>query len=90
MGRNVIAPSIAKPTMKARITHTLKTDDVNSRSGRIGSVARRSTNAKITSDTSDPMIIQTMVGEVHGYSVPPQDSASVSPAAPRETKTMPR
>ena len=76
--------------MKARTTHTLKTDDVNSRSGRIGSVARRSTNAKITSDTSDPMIIKTMVGEVHGYSVPPQESASVSPAAPRDTKTMPR
>ena len=33
-----------------------------------------------------PMI----VGEPQAYSVPPQDSARVSPAAPRDTKTMPR
>ena len=76
--------------MKASTTHTLKTDEVNSRSGRIGAVARRSTSAKTTRDTSDPMTIQTIVGEVQGYCVPPHESASVSPAAPRETKTMPR
>jgi hypothetical protein len=31
-----------------------------------------------------------MVADVHAYCVPPQDSASVRPAAPSETKTMPR
>ena len=76
--------------MNASTTHTSKTDERNSRSGRTGSTARRSTNTNITSDTSEPTIIPMMVGEVHGYWVPPHDSASVSPAAPSDTNTMPR
>src|SRR3954462_14375807 len=90
VGRNVIDPSIAKPTMNASTTHTSKTDEVNSRSGSTGSTARCSTNTKTASDTSEPTNIKTMVDEVHGYSTPPHDSASVSPAAPRDTNTMPR
>ncbi len=90
MGRNVIDPSIAKPTMKASATHTLKTEERNNRSGRTGSTARRSTNTKITRDTNDPTIIKMIVEDPHGYWVPPQDSARVSPAAPSDTKTMPR
>jgi hypothetical protein len=72
VGRNVIDPSIANPTMKARATHTLKTEERNSRSGSTGSTARRSTNTKITRDTSDPAIIQMIVEDPHGYSVPPR------------------
>ena len=40
--------------------------------------------------TTEPTIIAMMVGEPHGYSVPPQDRARVRPAVPRETKTMPQ
>ncbi len=90
MGRNVIAPSIANPTMNASTTHTENTEERNSRSGRIGSVALLSTNTKITSDSSEPAISRMIVGEPHAYSIPPQDSARVSPAAPSDTNTMPR
>ena len=90
MGRNVIEPSIANPTMKASATQTLNTEERNNRSGRTGSTARRSTSTKTTRDSTDPTIIQMMVADPHGYWVPPQDSARVSPAAPRDTKTMPR
>jgi hypothetical protein len=66
------------------------TAEPNSRSGSTGSTARRSTKTKIASDTVEATIIPTMVGESHGYSVPPQERASVSPAAPSEPNTMPR
>ncbi len=75
--------------MKARITQTTNTEDRNSRSGRIGSAARASTRTKIASETSDTTNITMMVGEPQSYSVPPHDSARVSPAAPMETNTMP-
>ena len=53
-------------------------------------MARRSTTTKITSDSSEPATSQMIVGEPHAYSMPPQDSARVSPAAPSDTNTMPR
>ena len=53
VGRNVIAPSIANPTMNASTTHTLNTEDRNRCSGRIGSSALASTNTKMPSDTID-------------------------------------
>ena len=47
VGRNVSAPSIAKPTMKPRMQHTVNTGLANRRIGRIGSAARVSTQTKI-------------------------------------------
>ena len=49
VGRKVSAPSIAKPTMKPRMQHTVNTGLANSRIGRIGSAARVSTQTKATS-----------------------------------------
>jgi len=71
------------------VTQTLNTDERKSRSGRIGSAARLSTT-NTASATTEPANSPTIVPEVQGYWVPPQDNARVSPAAPNETKTMPR
>src|SRR3954447_26843251 len=90
VGRNVSAPSIANPTMNASDTVTLNTDEVNNRNGSTGSVALCSTNTKMPSATNDATTMPMMVAEPHGYSVPPHDSASVSPAEPSETNRMPR
>jgi hypothetical protein len=81
---------MANPTMNDRMTQTTKTEDRNSRNGRIGSAARRSTSTKIAKETREPMIMAMMVSELHAYSVPPQDKARVRPAAPMDTNTMPR
>ena len=89
VGRNVIAPSIANPTMNASTTHTENTDDRNRRSGRIGSTARPSTTTKIASDSSEaadqqddrrraPLVLDAAPGQ-----------RQVSPAAPSDTNTMP-
>ena len=76
--------------MNARTTQTLNTDERNSRSGRIGSVARVSTTTNSASATTEPTNSPRIVVDVQGYCVPPQDNARVSPTAPRETNTMPR
>ena len=52
VGRNVNAPSIANPTMNARMQHTVNTGLANSRIGRIGSAAWDSTHTKIASASS--------------------------------------
>jgi len=90
MGRNVNAPSIANPTMKARITLMLNTEERNSLMGRFGSVARVSTMTKTASATTEPANSPRIVVDVQGYSVPPRDNARVSPEAPRDTNTIPR
>src|ERR1700694_3371011 len=66
VGRNVIAPSIAKPTTNASPQQTVKTEFLNSRIGRIGSAARVSTHTKMPSDSTDATHRPTMVGDVHG------------------------
>jgi hypothetical protein len=90
VGRNVNAPNIANPTMKARITLMLNTAERNSLMGRIGSVARVSTTTNTASATIEPANSPRIVVDVQGYCVPPHDNARVSPEAPRETNTMPR
>ena len=76
--------------MKASTTQMLNTEARNSRSGRIGSTARRSTATKTTSDATRPDDHQMIVDDPQAYCVPPQDRARVSPAAPSDTNTMPR
>ena len=90
VGRNVIAPSMANPTMKASTTHTLNTEDRNRCSGRIGSLALASTNTKMPSETIDAANRPMIVADPQAYWVPPQDSASVRPEAPNETNTIPK
>ncbi len=89
VGRNVSAPSIAKPTMKPRMQHTVNTGLANSRMGRIGSAAWVSTQTKTASATAEATNKPMITGEVHAYSPPPQLVARVSPEAPRPTNAMP-
>jgi hypothetical protein len=72
VGRNVMAPSIANPTMNASTTQTEKTDERKSRSGRIGSTARDSKRTKSASATTDPANRPRMKADVHEYWVPAQ------------------
>ncbi len=90
VGRKVIDPIIANPTMKLRIEAMVKTRPRNNRIGRIGSSARSSTNTKITRQISDPTKRPMMVAEPHGYSVPPHEVARISPLAPNPTNNTPR
>src|SRR6185312_5076466 len=85
VGKNVSAPSIAKPTTKDSTQHTLNTGFLNTLSGSTGSTARRSTVTKITSATADPTKSAMITGEFHGYVLPPQLVASVRPVAPMPT-----
>ncbi len=89
VGRNVSAPSIAKPTMKPRMQQTVNTGLANSRIGRIGSAARVSTQTKTASAAAEPTNRPMITGEPHAYSPPPQLVASVRPDAPRPTSRMP-
>src|SRR5579875_1099139 len=85
VGRNVIEPIIAKPTMKLSTEATLNTRLRNNRIGRIGSAARSSTNTKTASATTEPANRAMIVAEPQAYWVPPQDVARVSPVAPSAT-----
>src|SRR3954454_3592247 len=90
VGRKVIAPSIAKPTMKASTTQTLNTDERNKRNGSTGSTARLSTRTNTDSDTTEPTNRPMIITDVQAYCVPPHERARVSPAAPSDTNTIPR
>ena len=65
VGRNVIAPSMAKPTTNASTMTTLNTGSRNSRMGRIGSRARRSINTKPASAATEMAYMPMIVGELH-------------------------
>ena len=82
-------PSIANPTTKLRMPETVNTLLRNNLIGSIGSAARCSTNTKATSSTTDPAAIHRIVGDVHGYSVPPQLVTSVSPVAASAINAIP-
>lgn len=66
MGRNVIAPNMAKPTTKDSTQHTVNTGLANKRTGRMGSAARRSTTTKTPSATAAAANRPMIVGEPHG------------------------
>ena len=89
VGRKVSAPSIAKPTMKPRMQHTVNTGLANRRIGRIGSAARLSAQTNMASAAADATNRPMITGDPHAYSPPPQLVASVSPEAPRPTNRMP-
>lgn len=89
VGRNVSAPSIAKPTMKPRMQQTVNTGLVNSRMGRIGSAARVSTQTKRAIAAAETANKPMIIGEPQAYSPPPQLVARVSPEAPMPTNRMP-
>jgi hypothetical protein len=90
VGRNVIAPSMAKPTMKLRIEQTVKTGLANSRIGSMGSAARVSTRQNAASATTPPAKRPMTTGEPQAYSLPPQLVARISALAPIATSAMPR
>ncbi len=64
VGRNVRAPSIAKPTMNDSTQHTVNTGLRNNRIGRIGSAARVSTHTKTANATAEPTKRPMIIGEV--------------------------
>ena len=90
VGRKVIAPSMAKPTMNARMTEIVNTDERNSRSGRIGSAARDSASTNSPRLTAETTNSPTMVGESQAYWVPPHETARVRQPAPAATHTAPK
>src|SRR5690349_3191401 len=89
VGRKVNAPSMAKPTMKPRTQQMVNTGLANSRTGRIGSTARDSTQTKTASATAEAANSPMITGDPHAYSPPPQLVASVRPEAPTPTNRMP-
>src|ERR1017187_3519104 len=89
-GRQVIAPNMAKPTMKPTTLVTEKPRLENKCSGSPGSVARRSTSTKTPTSTKPATPKVIIVGEPQGYVVPPRLvkstrklAESVRTAAPR-------
>lgn len=90
VGRNVIAPSIAKPTMKLRIEQTVNTGLRNRCIGSIGCLARVSTQQNSPSATMPPTKSPMMTPEPHAYSLPPQLVARIRALAPTATSAMPR
>lgn len=90
VGRKIIAPSIAKPTMKLRTEHTVKTGLRNSRIGSIGSTARVSTQQNRASAITPPAYRAMMVAEPQANSLPPQLVARIRALAPAATRPMPR
>ena len=66
VGRNVKAPSIAKPTTNDSTQHTVNTGSPNNRIGRIGSAARSSLKTKAPNMISDPANSPMMAGEAQG------------------------
>jgi len=90
VGRKVMQPSSAKPTMKLSTALTLNTLRRKSRSGRIGSTARCSATMKQPRKTTPPTTRPMIVGEPQPYWIPPQLVARISAADPSEMKTMPR
>ena len=90
VGRKVMDPIIAKPTMKLSVEAMLNTRPRNSRIGRIGSAARSSTSTKITRAITDPTNRPMIVADPHAYCVPPHDVARIRPVDPRATNSTPR
>jgi hypothetical protein len=66
VGRNVNAPSIANPTMKASVRQTENTERLNRRIGKIGSAARRSTTTKMSNATAPSTNSPRICAEIHG------------------------
>ena len=85
-----IAPNIAIPIVKPIAFATLNTLERKSESGRIGSAARVSHQAKTASKAAPAMPSPTIVAEPHAYSVPPQDVSKVSAATPPLKRPAPR
>src|SRR3954469_15059305 len=90
VGRNVIVPSRANPTMKLRVELTLNTFSRKSRSGRIGSAARCSAYTNATRQNTAPTTSPMIVGEPQAYWTPPQLVARIRPAEPSEMNTIPK
>ncbi len=82
VGRKIIAPSIANPTMKLRIEQTVKTGLPKSRIGSIGSFARNSTRQNSASATRPRTNRPMMTPEPQAYSLPPQLVARIRALAP--------
>ena len=80
----------ASVATKLRIEATVNTRPRNNRIGRIGSSARISTQTKMASEISDAPKRPMMVADPHGYCVPPQEVARMSPLAPSDTNSTPR
>ncbi len=86
----MIEPNITIDMPKAPRLAKVKIEVRNSRSGTTGSGTRNSTNTNAVSSsvpaTNRPMI----TGELHGYDVPPHETASSTAVTPSDMVTMPQ
>ena len=86
----MIAPKSANPTTKPTRLVTVNTRFSNSVSGRIGSAARRSTNAKATSDAT-PITTRAMLwADSQAQVVPPRLVKSTIAESPAARSAAPR
>ncbi len=85
----MIAPNIAAPTEKDATVAAENVRPSKSSRGRIGSSVRRSQRKKAVESTIAARKRPMMIGELHGYSVPPQTAASSPAAAPVASRIAP-
>lgn len=90
VGRYVIAPNIAKPTMKLISATSVNVRTRNSRSGSTGSAAPRSTRTNTASRTR-PMTASPMIwAEPQAQVVPPSEATSTRQVATVAIRRVPR
>ena len=89
-GRNVSAPKSAKPTTSATALVTTNTRLRNSAGGRIGSAARRSTNASATMrGHADEPDARRSAAEAQSYVFPPSVVSRMIALSPTASSTVP-
>ena len=69
-GRYVTDPKSAKPTIRPTAEVMVNVRFANKRRGNTGSVARRSTNTKATSEITAAAISKSIIGDINGRNVP--------------------
>ena len=79
-----------KPTISPSRLDTVKTRPRKSASGITGSAARRSTATNSATAASAPTPSPTIVGDVHGYCVPPQVVSSTTHTTAADSSAVPR
>jgi hypothetical protein len=86
----VIAPNMEKPTISPSRLEMVNTRPRNSDSGITGSAAPRSTTMNSATATSAPAPSPRIVGEAHGYWVPPQVVSSTTHTTAAASSAVPR
>ena len=76
-GRKIVDTNMAADTTNPMATEMATTRLENSRSGSMGSGARRSRTTNRAPSTMEPAISAPMVGDVHAYCLPPHTDNSI-------------